>query len=276
MAGALFLVATPIGNLGDLSARAIDVLREVDFVVCEDTRHSRTLFAHVGLNPRTVSLPAFAEKERAAGIIDRLEAGERAALVTDAGSPGISDPGEALVAEAVRRGVPVSPIPGASAVIAALSASGLPTGRFHFAGFLPRQGPERRALLAELVPLRATLVFYESPRRVADTLGDLLEALGDRPACLARELTKVHETFARGTLRALRDQFEGQEVLGEVVLVVEGRAGEQRWSEEEVRRAVIAGLERGEKLKTLSTEVAARAGWTGNEVYRIGLDVKGR
>lgn len=276
MAGALFLVATPIGNLGDLSGRAVEVLGEVDFVVCEDTRHSRTLFAHYGLNPRTVSLPAFAEKERAAGILARLEAGERAALVTDAGSPGISDPGEALVAEAVRRGVPVSPIPGPSAVVAALSASGLPTGRFHFAGFLPRQGPERKAILEELAPLRASLVFYESPRRVADTLGDLLEVFGDRPACVARELTKLHETFLRGTLAALRDQLAGQEVLGEVVVVVEGRTGEARWSEEELRRALTQGLSRGEKLKALSKDLAARAGWTGADVYRIGLDVQGK
>lgn len=276
MAGALFLIATPIGNLGDLSARAVDTLREVDFVVCEDTRHSRTLFAHFGLNPRTVSLPAFAEKERAAGILDRLEAGERAALVTDAGSPGISDPGEALVAEAVRRGVTVSAVPGPSAVVAALSASGLPTGRFHFAGFLPRHGPERRAILEELAPLRATLVFYESPRRVAETLGDLREALGDRQACLARELTKLHETFLRGTLSALGEAISGQEVLGEVVLVVTGRSGEARWSEEELRRALSVGLERGEKLKALSKDLAARAGWTGADVYRIGLDVQGR
>ena len=276
VAGALFLVATPIGNLGDLSGRAVEVLGEVDFVVCEDTRHSRTLFAHYGLNPRTLSLPAFAEKERAAGILDRLEAGERAALVTDAGSPGISDPGEALVAEAVRRGVPVSPIPGPSAVVAALSASGLPTGRFHFAGFLPRQGPERKAILEELAPLRASLVFYESPRRVADTLGDLLEVFGDRPACVARELTKLHETFLRGTLTALRDQLSGQEVLGEVVVVVEGRTGEARWSEEELRRALTQELSRGEKLKALSKDLAARAGWTGADVYRIGLDVQGK
>lgn len=276
VAGALYLVATPIGNLGDLSGRAVEVLREVDFVVCEDTRHSRTLFAHYGLNPRTVSLPAFAEKERAAGILDRLEAGERAALVTDAGSPGISDPGEALVAESVRRGVQVVPVPGPSAVVAALSASGLPTGRFHFAGFLPRQGPERKAILEELAPLRASLVFYESPRRVAETLGDLLEALGDRPACVARELTKLHETFLRDTLATLQAQLLGQEVLGEVVVVVAGRQGEERWSEAELRRALSQGLARGEKLKALSKELAARAGWTGADVYRIGLDVQGR
>src|SRR5690242_5869464 len=148
--GTLYVVATPIGNLGDITARALEVLREVGFIVCEDTRHSRVLLSKFGIEKDTLSLPAFAEGERAGRILDRLAAGEDCALITDAGTPAISDPGEKLVAEAVERGLQVVPIPGASAVIAALSASGLPTSRFHFLGFLPRKGPERTAILEEV------------------------------------------------------------------------------------------------------------------------------
>lgn len=274
MAGTLYLVATPIGNLGDMTARGLEVLRQVSFVACEDTRHSRVLLEHYGIARETVSLPAFAEGQRAGRILERVEAGEDCALVTDAGSPGISDPGERLVAEALERGLRVVPVPGPTALVAALSASGLPTGRFHFLGFLPRKGPERRALLEEVAPLGATLLLYESPRRVGETLADLLEVLGERRACVARELTKVHEELVRGQLSELAARYAAEQVRGEVVLVVEGRVGEQRWSEEEVRRALEQGLGRGERLKALSTEVARRSGWSGQEVYRLGLGLK--
>jgi 16S rRNA (cytidine1402-2'-O)-methyltransferase len=275
MAGTLFLVATPLGNLGDFTLRALEVLGRVRFVVCEDTRRSRTLLHHHGLSKDLVSLPAFAEGARAEGILNRVSAGEDCALITDAGSPAISDPGELLVREAIDRGLRVEAVPGPAAVIAALSVSGLPTGRFHFLGFLPRDGADRRALLAEVAQLRATLVLYESPRRVAETLKDLRGAFGDRPACVARELTKVHEEIVRGTLEGLSARYEGAEVLGEVVIVVGGRAGESRWSEAEVLAALRDGLSQGEKLKGLSTEVAKRAGWSGQEVYRLGLSLKG-
>ncbi|MFY0567194.1 16S rRNA (cytidine(1402)-2'-O)-methyltransferase [Archangium lansingense] len=276
MAGTLYLVATPIGNLGDISTRALETLRAVSFVACEDTRHSRVLLEHFGISADTVSLPAFAEGQRAGRILDRLEAGEDCALVTDAGSPGISDPGEKLVAEAIERGVKVVPVPGPTALVAALSASGLPTGRFHFLGFLPRKGPERQAMLEEVAPLSATVGIYESPRRLAETLTDLKDALGDRRAVVARELTKVHEEFVRGTLSALAERYAAEEPRGEVVVLVEGRTGERRWSEEELQRALEEGLGRGEKLKALSTELARRAGWSGQDVYRLGLGLKKR
>jgi 16S rRNA (cytidine1402-2'-O)-methyltransferase len=275
VAGQLFLVATPIGNLGDLTVRAREILAQVAFVACEDTRRSRILLDHYGLSKELVSLPAFAEGQRAGRILDRVEAGEDCAVITDAGSPGVSDPGERLVAEALERGVAVVPIPGPSAVIAALCAAGLPTARFHFLGFLPRKGPERRALLEEVAPLSATLVLYESPRRLADTLAELLQLLGDRRACVARELTKVHEEFLRGTLRELAARFAGQEVLGEVVLLLEGRTGPARWTEAELETALAEGLERGERLKALSTELARRSGWPGADVYRLGLRLRG-
>ncbi|QDE90454.1 16S rRNA (cytidine(1402)-2'-O)-methyltransferase [Myxococcus xanthus] len=275
MAGTLYLVATPIGNLGDVTSRALETLRAVRFIACEDTRHSRVLLDHFGIGGKDlVSLPAFAEGQRAGRILDRIGEGEDCALVTDAGSPAISDPGEKLVAEALERGLTVVPVPGPTALVAALSASGLPTGRFHFLGFLPRKGAERRAMLEEVAQLSATLVLYESPRRLSETLPDLLDAWGDRRACVARELTKLHEEFARGTLSELAARYAAQEPRGEVVVLVEGRTGETRWSEEELRRALEEGLSRGEKLKALSTELARRAGWAGQDVYRLGLSLK--
>ncbi|AKQ66446.1 rRNA small subunit methyltransferase I [Myxococcus hansupus] len=275
MAGTLYLVATPIGNLGDVTTRALETLRAVRFIACEDTRHSRVLLDHFGIGGKDlVSLPAFAEGQRAGRILDRIAEGDDCALVTDAGSPAISDPGEKLVAEALERGLNVVPIPGPTALVAALSASGLPTGRFHFLGFVPRKGAERRAMLEEVAQLSATLVLYESPRRLAETLPDLLEVWGDRRACVARELTKLHEEFARGTLSELAARYATEEARGEVVLLVEGRTGETRWSEEELRRALEEGLGRGEKLKALSTELARRAGWAGQDVYRLGLSLK--
>lgn len=274
MPGRLFIVATPIGNLADVSERALTTLREVKLIACEDTRHTRVLLDKFGVATPVTSLPAFAEGQRAGAILERLLAGDDVALVTDAGTPAISDPGERLVVEAVAAGVTVSPVPGPAAIIAALSAGGLPTGRFHFLGFLPRQQSEARAMLEEVRQLSATLVLYESPRRVADTLVLLRDVLGARRAVVARELTKLHEEFVRGPLDELAARYAGAEVLGEVVVLVEGRVGETRWSEEEVRAALTRGLEEGERLKALTTELSKRAGWSAQELYRLGLSLK--
>src|SRR5262249_54810526 len=270
MAGILHLVATPIGNLGDVTSRAVEVRRSAGVVVCEDTRHSGPWLRSVGVQAPLLSLPAFAEKERIGGIVARLEAGEDGALVTDAGSPGISDPGEALVAEAVARGIRVVPVPGPSAVIAALSASGLPSGRFHFLGFLPRSGPDRTAVLDEVAGRRATRVSDESGRGSGEPLVDLETALGARRAVVARELTKVHEEFVRGTLPELAARYRDEPPLGEVVVLVEGRVEAERWSEAEVLAALHTGLERGGRLKALSTEIAKQAGWTSARGYLPG------
>jgi len=269
MAGRLFLVATPIGNLADVSARAIETLKASDFIVCEDTRHSLKLLEPHGIDKPRVSLPAFDEANRAKAIAQRLAKGETASLITDAGSPGICDPGERLVAEAIAAGVEVTPIPGPAALIAALSASGLPAGRFHFLGFLPRQEGEARAMIEEVASLRATLVLYEAANRTAQTLKLLHELLGARQAAVARELTKVHEELVRGRLGELTIEEKG-----EVVIVVEGRAGSERWSEAEVEAALREGLARGDRLKALSAEVASRAGWASRDVYRKGLTLK--
>ena len=274
MAGTLFVVGTPIGNLADISARALEALRSASFIVCEDTRHSRVLLAHYGISKETVSLPAFAERERSARILDRLNAGEDCALITDAGSPGISDPGQALISGAVERGIRVSPIPGPSAAVAALTASGLPSSRFHFLGFLPRKNVDRARLLAEVEPLRATLVMFESPHRLADSLQELNATLGSRRACVARELTKVHEELSRGTLAELIAQYQGKEILGEVAIVVEGRPEACRWSESEVRSAIAERIGRGESLKELSRDLAAQSGWTARSLYQLALSVR--
>jgi 16S rRNA (cytidine1402-2'-O)-methyltransferase len=273
MAGKLFLVATPIGNLSDLGARALETLRSVSFIACEDTRHSRILLARYGIAKETVSLPAFAEARRSAALLDRIGSGEDCALITDAGSPGISDPGEKLVDSAIERGIQVSPIPGPTALIAALSASGLPSGRFHFAGFLPRKARERADMLREIKPLRATLIFYESPQRVGETLRTLRETLGDRRGCIARELTKLHEEFIRGSLGELSTRVELESVRGELVILVEGRRGAERWSEEQVQRAIEAQLG-GTPLKVLSSEIGEESGWPAREVYRLALALR--
>src|SRR6266436_8187097 len=203
----LFVVATPIGNLGDITERAREVLASCDAVVAEDTRHSGNLLKHLGIQKALHSLPAFDETARVEPLVRRLREGESLALVTDAGTPAVSDPGAVLVRRAVEEGVQVIPVPGASAAIAAVSVSGFPEGRFHFAGFLPRKASDRARMLAELRELRAQLVFYESPQRLARTLAELQSALGDRPALVARELTKMHEELARGTLSELQGHF---------------------------------------------------------------------
>jgi len=207
-------------------------------------------------------------------LAERIAAGEDAALVTDAGTPAISDPGEKLVALCVAKGVTVSPVPGPSALIAALSASGLPTGRFHFLGFLPRQRSEAEAMLTEVRPLRATLVLYESPQRLGETLSLLRDLLPGRRACVARELTKVHEELVRGTLEELAERYAKAEVKGEIVVVVEGHSGGERWEEARVREALAAGLSKGERLKPLSKDLAALSGWSAGDLYELGLKLK--
>ncbi|HEV2763744.1 MAG TPA: 16S rRNA (cytidine(1402)-2'-O)-methyltransferase, partial [Pyrinomonadaceae bacterium] len=205
--GTLYLVATPIGNLEDITRRALRVLSEVDLVACEDTRHTRQLLERYGIDRPTVSYHEHNEQERAAELASRLAAGESVALVSDAGTPAVSDPGFRLVRACVEQGVAVVPVPGPSAFVAALVASGLPTDEFYFGGFLPARTHARRARLEEVRALRATLVFYETPHRLAHALADALELLGEREAAVARELTKLHEEIVRGRLSELLERF---------------------------------------------------------------------
>jgi 16S rRNA (cytidine1402-2'-O)-methyltransferase len=278
MAGTLHVVATPIGNLGDLSTRAGEVLRAVDLVVAEDTRRTRTLLAHVGAHPADLwSLPAFDEEGRVARVVDRLAAGASVALVTDAGTPGVSDPGTRLVAAAWEAGARVVPVPGPSAALTALSASGIAADRFLFAGFLPRKGGSRASTLAWLAGVPATLVLFEAGNRAGETLADLEEALGDRPAALARELTKLHEEILRGRLSEIRARLGG-EARGEVTIVVAG-AGETPAApapaepvEDEIRRRLAAG----ESPTSVARAVARGRDMSRGEAYALVESVRGR
>jgi 16S rRNA (cytidine1402-2'-O)-methyltransferase len=220
--GTLYLVATPIGNLEDVTRRALRVLAEVEVVACEDTRRTRAMLEHFGIKARTVSYHEHNERERAAELAALVEGGADVAVVTDAGTPGVSDPGYRVVRACVERGLAVVPVPGPAAFVAALTASGLPTDEFYFGGFLPQRAHARRERLAEVRALRATLVFYETPHRLAHALRDALEVLGEREAAVARELTKLHEEIARGRLSELAERFSGEQAArGEMVLVID-------------------------------------------------------
>ncbi|MCL6481464.1 MAG: 16S rRNA (cytidine(1402)-2'-O)-methyltransferase [Firmicutes bacterium] len=223
--GCLYLVATPIGNLEDITLRALRMLREADLVACEDTRQTQKLLRHYGLRKRLVSYHEHNEMLRAPELVMELEQGARIALVSDAGMPVLSDPGYRLVTLCVRQGIPVVPVPGPSALVAALAASGLPVDEFVFVGFLPARAGERRRRLQELARESRTLVLYEAPHRIGETLADALELLGDRPAVLAREVTKLHEEFLRGRLSELRRQLRGQPPKGEITLLIGAAAG---------------------------------------------------
>ena len=224
--GTLYLVATPIGNLEDITRRAVRILSEVSAVAAEDTRRTRRLLDHLGLSVPVLSLFEHNERSRAPGLVRRLAAGESVAVVTDAGSPGIADPGYPLVRAAVAAGIRVESIPGPSAVIAALQVSGLPTDAFTFVGFLPPKSAARRRRLAELAERRETLVAFESPHRIGAALDDLAELWGARPIALARELTKSFEEVLRGTAAEVRDALGAERRRGEMVLVLSGRTRE--------------------------------------------------
>jgi len=220
---ALYLVATPIGNLDDVTVRAAKILADVDLVLAEDTRRTRKLLHHLGIRAPMQSLHEHNENELVAGLVERLAAGEKMALVSDAGTPLLSDPGFPLVRAALAAGGDVVPIPGASALLAALTASGLPSDRFLFVGYLPRKEQARARLLEELAEEPGTLVFLESPRRLARSLADAARVLGDRRVSVARELTKVHEEFIRGTLPEVAGRLADTDLRGEVTVCVAGR-----------------------------------------------------
>jgi len=218
--GQLYLVSTPIGNLEDITLRAIRILKEVDGIACEDTRHTQKLLNHYGIQKRLVSYHEHNENTRARELVSEIEAGSNIALVTDAGTPIVSDPGHRLVALCAEKQIAVVPIPGASAALAALAGSGIPADRVLFVGFLPARQGERRRALTELASNSVTLVFFEAPHRIAKMLNDATEILGERPAVLARELTKLHEEFLRGSLNDLAKKVKDAPLKGEMTLVV--------------------------------------------------------
>jgi 16S rRNA (cytidine1402-2'-O)-methyltransferase len=263
----LYLVATPIGNLEDITYRAVRILSEADLIACEDTRQTRKLLDHYGIAKPTVSYHEHNESERAAELVERIRAGATVALVSDAGMPLVSDPGYRLVRAAVEAGIPVVPIPGPSAVLSALAASGLPTDAFHFAGFLPSKPIQRQKMLEALAEEHATLIFFEAPHRVAESLAAIEEVLGPRPVVVARELTKLHEEFLRGTAAEIRGVVESRDaVKGEITILV-GKAlappADDRPIEEAVEELVNGGIPRMEAMK----QVARRRGLSKREVY---------
>lgn len=273
MSGTLYLVATPIGNLGDFSPRAAATLESADFIAAEDTRVSMKLLNHLGLRKQLVS---YHQHNRAAAgpqILERLLAGESCALVTDAGTPAISDPGEDLVRLCAENGVTVQSIPGCCALISALAVSALPTGRFTFEGFLSVNKKERREHLQSLAAEERTMIFYEAPHRLRATLSDLLEAFGDRPAALCRELTKLHEETCRTTLAQAAAYCQENDPRGEYVLVIAGRepVKEAAVSLEEGVRLVLERREAGERMKDAVRQVAAATGLSRNALYDAAL-----
>ena len=272
--GTLFLVATPIGNLEDLTLRALRILGEVSLVAAEDTRRTRTLCERYQIRTPLLSYHEHNKTARLPRLLQALEAGD-VALVSDAGTPGLSDPGYELVRAALAGGHAVTPIPGPSAPVAALVASGLPSDSFVFVGYLPRRARERERVLGELAGEARTLILFETPHRLAASLQSMAEQLGpDRQAALCRELTKLHEQILRGTLAELGEHFQQQPPRGEITLVIAGRPPELRWGTAEVRRALTERLEAGEPATQAARTVAAHSGWARGEVYRLAMEEK--
>lgn len=269
MPGRLYVVSTPIGNLEDITFRAVRILKEVDWIACEDTRTTGHLLHHYGITTRTVSYHDHNESDRAPELFQRLQAGESIALVSDAGTPLLSDPGFRIVRGAAHFGIPVEAIPGPSAMLAALVCSGLPTDQIHFGGFLPPKQGARIRVLESLREEEATLIFYEAPHRIVEALEDVATTLGDRNVCAARELTKLHEEVLRGTARELADQLAARpSIRGEFVLLIakgETQTANDLPIEDAIARLTQVGIPRMDAIKT----VAKERGLSKREVYRL-------
>ena len=272
---ALYLVATPIGHLSDITLRALEVIAGADRLACEDTRVTATLLSRYGIKRRMTPYHEHNAEESGAGLLAELVAGKSVALVSDAGTPLVSDPGFRLVGQAIEAGIPVIPIPGASAVMAALLASGLPSDAFFFAGFTPQKQGARRARLTELTRIPGTLVLFEAPHRIADALADMAAVFGaDRPAAVCRELTKAYETIYRGTLSDLAGQFEAMErVRGEIVVCIAPPPAEAAASLEDTD-AILTGLLREMKPTQAAQEAARLTGLPRRDLYARALALK--
>lgn len=273
----LYLVATPIGNLEDITLRALRILKEVSLIACEDTRHTRKLLDHFGIRTPTISYHEHNEQTRAQELTARLLQGESVALVTDAGTPGISDPAYRVVVAAIQADIQIIPIPGATALIAGLIASGLPTDAFLFVGFLPAKRHARREKLEALRTVRETLVLYEAPHRIRETLLEAEAILGNRPASLARELTKLYEQFLRGSLSEIYAQLQMHEPRGEITLVIAGATEDDASPTAsttsltaQLEQLLQTGISRNDALKQL----AKMRGLSKKEAYRLLLEEK--
>ncbi len=272
--GILYLVATPIGNLEDLSPRALRLLREVRLIAAEDTRHTGTMLKHFGISTPLTSYYEHNKLQKIEYILSKLTEGD-VAVVSDAGTPAINDPGYELVRAALASGYDVRPVPGPSAPLAALSVSGLPTDRFLYLGYLPPKKGERRARLRQVRELPYTLIFLEAPHRMAETLEDALHELGDRPLCVAREMTKMFEEYWRGKVSGALEYFTSQPARGEFTLVVGGaEKGAGEWTDAEMVAAIRSGLEAGESPSRLAKRLADASGRSKREIYQRIQEIK--
>lgn len=273
--GTLYLVATPIGNLQDITGRALEILKQVRLVAAEDTRQTRKLLDHYQIHTPLISYHEHNKLARLAEVLAALEEAD-IALVSDAGTPALNDPGYELVKAALQAGYQVSPIPGPSAPLAALVASGLPTDAFLYLGYLPRKTSERRTMLGKIAGLPYTLVFLETPHRLLSALQDLQSVLGDRSIAVARELTKLHEEILRGSLSQALAHFSAQPARGEITLVIEGNKAQVAWSEEQVRSSLEKLLSEGYSATQSAAKVADRSGWPRRTLYRMVMELKKR
>jgi 16S rRNA (cytidine1402-2'-O)-methyltransferase len=272
--GTLYLIATPIGNLEDITLRAVRLLGEVSLIAAEDTRHTRKLLEHYQIKTQLTSYFEHNKLQKVETILSALENGD-VALVSDAGTPALNDPGFELVRAALAAGYPVSPVPGPSAPVAALVASGLPTDAFLYLGYLPRKTAERRRWLEQVTDLPYTLVFLEAPHRLLASLKDLRSVLGNRPAAITRELTKRFEEIRRGTLEEVLDYFNNQPPRGEFTLVIGGRHAElEDWDEAKLRQAVRQGLAASEAPAQLAARLTQLSGWPRRKIYELVLELK--
>nr|NJM04121.1 16S rRNA (cytidine(1402)-2'-O)-methyltransferase [Desulfobacula sp.] len=272
--GTLYVVATPIGNLEDMTFRAVSILKQVDLIAAEDTRHSKRLLDHYGIDTRMISCHEHNEADKIPLFIAHLKNGLSLALISDAGTPTVSDPGYPLVRAAAKESIPVLPIPGCSAVIAGLSVSGLPTDTFYFSGFPPKKTGKLKQALESLKDQKATLIFYESPRRIKILIQTLIQILGDRQACLTREVSKIHEEYLRGNLSEILEILDGKEVIkGECSLFVQGCGpGEVRIDEETLEKIILDRLAATDLATSeLSRQIAEKTGLPKKRIYDMIL-----
>ena len=273
--GTLYLVATPIGNLEDITQRALRMLNQVILIAAEDTRQTSKLLSHYRIQTPVTSYFEHNKASKLGQVLGALESGD-VALVSDAGTPALNDPGYELVKAALERGFPVQSIPGACAPVAALVVSGLPTDAFLYLGYLPRKPNDRRQLLAGIANLPYTLIFLEAPHRLLDSLNDLLSSLGDRRICIARELTKMHEEIFRGSLQDALAHYNERPPRGEFTLILAGASvSRQRWAEARLHSAIRDQLEIGDPAPKMAAEIAEASGWPRRKVYHLILQMQG-
>lgn len=271
MNGTLYIVATPIGNLEDITLRALRILKEVDVIAAEDTRHSLKLLSHYGISKPMISYWREREKVKSAEIMKRLHSGQSVALISDAGTPGISDPGSILIKKAIAENIQVVPIPGPSALIAALSLSGLPTEEFTFIGFLPSKKSHRQKVLRDLRFDPRTLVFYEAPHRVLETLSDMEEIFAERGVALIKEITKIYEDVIRGTAQEILNRINKTTIAGEYVIILEGRKEEKELTENDVLLEIRSLMKKGLGRKEAVKKIAEAYGLSKKELYDKSL-----